>query len=159
MRYNGSSPLVCSPLLASKSGDIQPSVPVRKSRSLHSSVPPRMALTDEDGEGTLRTLSHHYENVRDEVRGQGGGVETQGSAPNGVCCRGENLERTSKEEVWVDWAAGEMEEREDLDGTLTNAGQKIVEKTVRVEERQLNVSVGNYFIISKIKSSPPTPRI
>lgn len=98
-----------------------------------------MALTDQDEDGTLRTLRHHYENVRDHELDQGVEMGAAPTSRNGVY-RGENLDQGESTEVWVDWNAGEVEDREDLDGTLTNSGQKVVEKSMQLEQRQLNVS-------------------
>lgn len=99
-----------------------------------------MALTDEDGDGTLRSLRHHYENVRDDLD-PGGEAGNGHPTPlqNGIC-REEDVGQRERTGIWMDWAAGEMEDREDLDGTLTNAGQKVVEKTIQVHRRQVNVS-------------------
>ena len=58
---------------------------------------------------------------------------------NGVC-REEDVVKGERTGIWVDWTTGEMEDRENLDGTLTNAGQRVVEKTIQVQQRQVNVS-------------------
>lgn len=142
VRYKSSS-LKCSPLLTNKNGSVRPTLPVRKSRSLHSSVPPEMALNCSDencDDSTLRMRSHHYENVR-----RSDGTELARMldiSRNGVSF---DPNRTTEHgEDWECWAVGENE-KEDPDGTLTNtAAQRICVDTAPSSEHCLHVNIFIY---------------
>lgn len=134
-RYKSSS-LKCSPLLANKNGNVRPTLPVRKSRSLHSSVPPEMApnCSDENcDDSTLRMRSHHYENVR---RSDGADLARMlDISQNGVSFNPNR--KTELGEDWECWAVGENE-KEDLDGTLTNTAQRICVDTAPSSDHYLH---------------------
>lgn len=131
-RYKSLS-LKCSPLLTSKSGDVQPTLPVRKSHSLHSSVPPQMTTgcANEDPHDSMQHLRpHHYENIR-----QGDGQKlsrTMDISQNWI-----SYDAKQQIEAGEDWE----HEKHNPNRTLTNAGQKILDKTVAASVQDLNVNI------------------